>query len=27
MNWINKLRIQGILGYVSPLEFKSLELV
>ncbi len=26
LNWFNKLRIHGTLGYVSPLEFKKLSL-
>ncbi|MFE4070920.1 MULTISPECIES: IS3 family transposase [unclassified Peribacillus] len=26
VNWFNKLRIHGTLGYVSPLEFKKLSL-
>ncbi|MGE1166482.1 IS3 family transposase [Peribacillus simplex] len=26
MNWFNKLRIHGTLGYLSPLEYKKLSL-
>jgi putative transposase len=26
VNWFNKLRIHGTLGYVSPIEYKRLSL-